>query len=86
MAMGVKRALVPFRSQTLPDVRGLEHLVDIDPDVLPIAPQRWEEMHRWLPLFQRSKRETLGALLSKPFPLRLPVDGAEKTTWKGDPK
>jgi hypothetical protein len=43
---------IRFRSQTFPDVQALGHRVDIDPNVLLIAPQSWEEMHRWRPLLQ----------------------------------
>jgi len=68
---------IRFRSQTLPDVQGLEPLVDIDPSVLLIAPQSWEEMHRWLPPLQRRFPSRLWVTFAPPRIAGLFITGLE---------
>jgi len=66
-----------FRSQTFLDIQGLEHLVDVDPDVLLIAPQSWEEMRRWLPPLQRRFPSRLWVAFARPRIAGLFITGLE---------
>jgi Bacterial regulatory proteins, luxR family len=68
---------IRFRSQTLLDIQGLEHLVDVNPNGLLIAPQSWEEMHRWLPPLQRRFLPRLWVTFAPPRIAGLFITGLE---------
>src|SRR5262249_4846561 len=68
---------IRFRSQTLFDVQGLEHRIAIDPNVLLIAPQSWEEIHRWLQPLQRQFPSRLWVAFAQPRIVGLFITGLE---------